>query len=272
MIKLIATDLDGTLLFPKRSIGMVSRANKKVLREFVSQGGKVVIASGRGLAMCRKIVSAIEIPCDYVPYGGGACYLNGETLSEGIIPVELLNKIYDFLAQSGGRIYWVVNVKNDEIYAFGPKINAFEKMALGLYLLRNLRYNEKRIFVDKSLREQVFAKGVLKITLIYVRAGFQTSAGLAKLAQVFAGQVHAFLTHHACEITLHGYNKGTMVAQIANKLGFKPEEVAVIGDDINDVTMFERFPNSFVMERARAEIKAQAKNVIKSFKDVQSLL
>ena len=50
MYKLVAIDLDGTLL---DSYGKVSENNKNAIKSAINKGTKVVIASGRGVMSVR---------------------------------------------------------------------------------------------------------------------------------------------------------------------------------------------------------------------------
>ena len=47
MIKLLATDLDGTLFYPKRKFTLMTRKNAKFLKDFYNAGGKVMLVTGR---------------------------------------------------------------------------------------------------------------------------------------------------------------------------------------------------------------------------------
>jgi hydroxymethylpyrimidine pyrophosphatase-like HAD family hydrolase len=108
--------------------------------------------------------------------------------------------------------------------------------------------------------------------LIYTKKDEETINVINKISEKFSTEVETFVTSRACEITLKGYNKGTMVKRIANSLNYEDNEVAVIGDDINDVTMFKMFENSFVMSHANDEVKKYAKNIIVNFKDIKQML
>lgn len=272
MIKLIATDLDGTLLFPKKVISLVSKKNKKVLREFVQKGGHVVIASGRSLKMCQKIARNLKINCDFTPYSGGMAIVNNKVVDAGIISNDLINKIDDFIEKEHGRLYRLVTTPKDKILAYGPRLTLIERVLVTLYQLINLRYNEARRFIKIDQAKNYFKDGVCKMTLIYTKKDEETINVINKISEKFSAEVETFVTSRACEITLKGYNKGTMVKRIASSLNYENNEVAVIGDDINDVTMFKMFENSFVMDHASDEVKKYAKNIIVNFKDIKQML
>ena len=55
MIKVIATDLDGTLFYPKKRLRLIPKKNKEFLTRFASNGGKVVVVSSRGFNFASKL-------------------------------------------------------------------------------------------------------------------------------------------------------------------------------------------------------------------------
>ena len=61
--------------------------------------------------------------------------------------------------------------------------------------------------------------------------------------------------------------KGRILAKVAEKMGIRKEEVAILGDGSNDYSMFVEFPNSFAMENAIPEIKEVAKYITASNSD-----
>lgn len=69
MYKLIAIDLDGTLL---DSYGQVSEKSKGVIQKAVNQGIEVVLTSGRGAASTKNLAN--EIGADHYMICGNRCY------------------------------------------------------------------------------------------------------------------------------------------------------------------------------------------------------
>ena len=56
MYKLVAIDLDGTLL---NSYGSVSQKNKETIKKAIEKGTQIVIASGRPLSSARSFANEI---------------------------------------------------------------------------------------------------------------------------------------------------------------------------------------------------------------------
>lgn len=65
----------------------------------------------------------------------------------------------------------------------------------------------------------------------------------------------------------HG-TKGTALAWIARHEGVAPEDTVCVGDWVNDVPMFEAAGRSFVMAQAPAEVKARATDVLEATAEV----
>lgn len=61
--------------------------------------------------------------------------------------------------------------------------------------------------------------------------------------------------------------KGLILEKVIDLLNIKKEEVIVLGDGMNDITLFERFPYSFAPNNAEKVIQEKAYKVVSSCKD-----
>lgn len=68
---IIMTDLDGTLLNDKKQ---VSEKDLAAINSFRSKGGLFTVATGRGVAMARRVVDTLEIDMPCVIFNGAAVY------------------------------------------------------------------------------------------------------------------------------------------------------------------------------------------------------
>ena len=57
-VKLIATDLDGTLFYPKKRSHMVTKENRAFIHRFVGDGGRILLVTGRNAYFGEKVVEA----------------------------------------------------------------------------------------------------------------------------------------------------------------------------------------------------------------------
>ena len=69
------------------------------------------------------------------------------------------------------------------------------------------------------------------------------------------------------EITNENAQKGLILEKVIEQLNIKKEEVIVLGDGMNDITLFERFPYSFAPNNAEKVIQEKAYKVVSSCKD-----
>ncbi len=69
------------------------------------------------------------------------------------------------------------------------------------------------------------------------------------------------------DVTNKNANKGAVVEYLSQHVGVPAEEIATIGDQPNDVLMFERSGLSIAMGNASNEVKARADAVTNSYND-----
>ena len=55
-----------------------------------------------------------------------------------------------------------------------------------------------------------------------------------------------------------GINKGSGILELAEAMGICREEIAVVGDNENDLSMFKVIPLSYCMDHAASAIQSQA--------------
>jgi Cof subfamily protein (haloacid dehalogenase superfamily) len=273
MIKLIATDLDGTLMHPKRVLSLVAPENKKVLADFVKNGGKVVLASGRSKHLCDKVSKRLGFKSDYITAAGGLTYVDGKLIKSGIVDFDTLYKIEMKMTFSRIRFVRLASMDNDELKFFAyHKLNNQEKLFWLMYGLSNGRISEpyQRISYDDG--RKALKAGVYRLTYIYYNYTPEIDKLVEDLKKRFSDKVEIHHTDFAIEITSLGYNKGTMLEEIMKVHGLKEEEVLVVGDGINDLPMFKRFKNSLAMEHGKEELKKEALSIIKEFKDIKAFI
>ena len=58
-----------------------------------------------------------------------------------------------------------------------------------------------------------------------------------------------------------------ILEKVIDQLKIKKEEVIVLGDGMNDITLFERFPYSFAPSNGEKVIQEKAYKVVSSCKD-----
>lgn len=80
-------------------------------------------------------------------------------------------------------------------------------------------------------------------------------------------------SNQVIEVTSSGSSKGEAIKEFCELKGINKDEVAVVGDSGNDITMFKEFPeNSFCMEHGPETVHKYAKYTIVKFEDLSRYL
>jgi hypothetical protein len=89
-----------------------------------------------------------------------------------------------------------------------------------------------------------------------------------KLDKKIPRHIESFVSSkYTLDITNADNSKGKAIKQICLKDNISLDEVAVIGDSHNDISMFEITKHSYAMNEADDEVKRKALNVVNNVKD-----
>lgn len=250
-IKLIAMDMDGTLLDANHVT--IPPRNITALRAASAQGVKLAIASGRTWSLIDHAVEQLGL-VDYAIISNGAAVQDVQgrrRIFEKTMPNAQALEIIDLLqahripfeVYCGGQNY----VEQGDIELVRPHCLSPEFTAL---------FTKKCAFPEK-LSVALAGRAVEKFNIFHVppeKREFIQSAALAtgplEVANAFAQNM---------ELAAGGVCKGAALQALAAQLGLKPEEVMAFGDAGNDLEMLSWAGWSFAMENGSAEAKAAAK-------------
>ncbi len=245
-LRLIATDLDGTLLRDDKTI---SPRNAEAIRLAHQAGLQVVAATGRYLTSLPPLLTPIGI--DYAVASNGAQgyrLSTGELLFEDLISSEAVAAIMGYLTDElpGSRFEVVVDQGSRHCVEPG-----YLALILDIERLRfPLEYHEMtraelldHEIVKLAVRHPTAAPELLQETL--------AASGLPGYHATTSGA--PFL-----EISGAGVTKARGVSQLAALLGFEPHQVLAVGDARNDVELLEWAGTGVAMGNAVPEAIAAA--------------
>lgn len=117
MIRLVATDLDGTLL---DSSGTVPTANRQALAEAVEQGVRVAIATARKASSTNTIIEQLGLPCARIIHNGARMWdWLGAELRHYRLPLALAEQIAMFADR--WAIGLIITIDEVNYYAVGAR-------------------------------------------------------------------------------------------------------------------------------------------------------
>lgn len=247
-IKLIALDLDGTLLTTEKKVTDVS---KDVLTRAMQQGCEVVVASGRPVSAIPE--ELLQFPgIRYMITANGARIVDlkeKKTLYENLVPVETAAKVLDVLAKYDD-IY--------EIFVEGIGYTKADKMARIDEYFTNLAmrdYMLKTRIPVENVREVLYKhnQAVDKVQGIFHNREEKKRA-LEELKGIAGLEITgAYGMNH--EINAEGTSKGLALKILGELIGIGIEEMMACGDGMNDYDMLQTVGFAVAMENGHPGVK-----------------
>jgi len=271
MGKIIATDLDGTLFYPRDRKNVICKANLFFIQSFIDNGGKVVICSGRSLLFGQKVKKIIDRDIDIISFNGGCVFCDNKIIDAHVIPNEEASKIIDDIHQDF-KFIGLALMCEDGMYIKIRKHKFVFNIATKLYFsfLKNLA--EELHEGEEEYEDALKNKKIFKILILFgltKKANKRAEETSIILNNTYSDIVECAFTDMCIEITATGIKKGTALKAYQEYKNVSEKDIYVVGDSGNDISMFKEFyENSFVMDHSAPSIKRYAKYVIDKFSDL----
>ena len=238
MIRLIATDLDDTLL---DAAAALTPRTKRALDAAMALGCGITLSSGRMLEAMLPFARSIGVNAPMLLYNGAMIYDHNtdETLFAPRIPFETALGIVKLAEAMGyyiqlypGKGYYCREIL-DCTRAYARQIHVPATpvgMPMAQWLEQNPSDMQKMLIIDTP-------EGADRIQAA-LREAFPHDACYLKSKP------------HYLEIAPEGVDKGRSLAFLADHLGLAPDEVMAFGDGQNDVPMLEYAGAGYAMANA----------------------
>lgn len=263
MVKVIATDLDGTLLMPKKKFSLVDKENKQFIKDFY---GDIVVVSGRNAKFCAKICDCLKIHHNFIALNGAIIVKEGRVIYRQSLKKIAINAMIEFIDSYYNDYEILIFDKYDNIYSYSP----LNKVKIKLKYLKdkiiNLKLHQKIIVNNKKAKKLLSNQTDIYKVIIYSK-NCEDMATIIK--KEFKEHFNFFLLNNSIEISPIGISKGDSLQYLINTTKLKNEDIIVVGDSSNDISMFQKFENSFVMNSADTCTKSFAKNNISKFSELK---
>ena len=244
MYKLIAVDLDGTLL---NQYGEVTENSKRVIKNVTRKGMQVVIASGRSIDSIKNISKEIGAS-KYIIAGNGAVVYDikeDKIIYENYIPFNKALNIINICEENSifynVLYYYKENLKKED----NKKTNITIVDSIPDYLKNMQEEKIMKIFICDST-ESVFNSIMKKFNEIPNVETLDVSHMSRKVIK--KGTTEIPIEYYYTEISMENVDKWNAIEFLINKLGIKKEEVIAIGDNMNDKKMIKEAGLGITME------------------------
>ncbi|MEQ7873441.1 HAD family hydrolase [Sphingomonas sp. ASV193] len=248
MIRLLVSDIDGTLV---RTDKTLSEANIAAIARARAAGLRVSLVSARPPSGMRWIAEALGLDGPIGAFNGATLFEpDGRVISAERIAAGAAARALDIIESRGAKPWlfadgkWCVHDTDTHHIAHEVKAAGIEPTVLADFgdLVRRA---DKIVAVDDD-----------EARLVATEAALQ--AALGHDATVARSQVYY------CDVMSPGGNKGDGVTALAKAYGVTLAEVAVLGDQRNDLPMFAVAALSVAMAQGPAEVRAAATHVAAS--------
>lgn len=277
MIKLLATDLDGTLFYPKRRTRGISSKNKKFLKEFVQRGNTVVVVSGRNYEFCKKISKKVNAPISMIGCNGSVIYKDNEFFSDDPMDHEEIKEFYTKNKFSDNVVAWVFMSDRYPLILVPVRLSYLTQIGVKFYLHMQGFYKDRFVFGEKHLFKMLNDSDARIYKMMAMYGVGKKKIEIARLEKekffdAYSTKFEILWSRESIEFMKKGVNKANALKNFINVLQIKEDDVAVVGDSGNDVPLFEAFKNSFVMQHAPEEVKSKAKTQIEGVYCIQEFI
>ncbi|MCI8596503.1 MAG: HAD family hydrolase [Clostridia bacterium] len=236
MIKLIATDLDGTLLgddkvVPEEIFGL-AQALKKL-------GILFVPASGRSPYTLRENFRPIADEIDYICDNGAVAIAGGKTVLSNPVPRDVVLDVLEFCKSEdvhvllcGTKTTYLAPVEGTK---YEPHVHP--------YYFRRMAFDELGEVPDD----------VNKIAICDMRN--PKAGSFERLVKMLSGRAVATVSGEIwMDVMQNGVNKGNALEAIQKYYGITGEETVAFGDFYNDIPLLKRAAYAYVMKNANEDM------------------
>ena len=245
MIKLIITDMDGTLLDDNHRINDEFWEVFEMIKE---RGILFVSASGRQYYNLLKNLERIKDDVYFVAENGTYVVHREDELFLNALPGEDAKQLVAKARKVEGADVILCGKRSAYVEVNDPKfIEEVEK------------YYERYEIVEDLLKVE---DDVLKVTLCDFSGAEENShPHFSEYEEKYKVTVSGSIW---LDIVNNNANKGVAVERLQKILNIKPEETMAFGDYLNDVEMLQDAYYSYAMENAHPKLKESAKFIAKS--------
>ena len=252
-IRVIATDMDGTLLDPKGQLDLPRL--EKILDKLDQCDIRFVIATGNEVHRMRQLLGHLAERVVLVVANGARIFENNELIQAQTWDDAMVDRALAHFKGRECQDQFVVTAMNGGFVKKGTVFTELDKfmtpeMIEKLYQRTN--------FVDE-FDSKLFG-GVLKMSMVVGEE--RSESVLQEINDLFDGHVRAVSSGYGCiDILQDGIHKAWGLVELLKRWNLKPEQIMAFGDSENDIEMLELAGISYAMENAEEAVKRVATKV-----------
>ncbi|MBS4456762.1 HAD family hydrolase [Tuanshanicoccus lijuaniae] len=254
MIKLFASDMDGTLLDQNHEL---NQTNADAIKALQAHGIEFIISTGRDYQSARNFLANYNIDCAMINLNGAQIYdEKGQLLEQCPINNATTQQVFDYLHEKQlahsltTRDQYYLSNKQEYLNHMLQAHDEIDEVTLAQVT------DKIMVTLDASDYQLSDDNPVFKMMVISDDAQALDKARIylesfSDLDITSSGPGNLEITHIEAQ-------KGLALAKYLARKHYSFEEVLTIGDSLNDRSMLAMCPNSYAMDNASDEVKAMA--------------
>ena len=252
-IRLLATDIDGTLLNPQFQ---VSGGDLTALQRAHAAGIEIVLVTGRRHSFALPIAKQLGFDLWLISSNGAVTRsLGGETFHRDMMPAETCRQLCGAMREFRGNTVLTFDqeTKGAIVLERMDEIGA----SIQRWLEKNMAYIEFVVPIERALVKN-------PVQAMFCGTMIRMSAALGALEKAdMQGRVTVLRTEYPArdlsmiDVLNAGCSKGHALERWAKYRGYRREEVMAVGDNHNDVEMLEFAGYPVIMGNACAELRGR---------------
>ncbi|MGG3988815.1 HAD family hydrolase [Bacillus smithii] len=261
MIKCIATDMDGTLLNSRQ---MISEGNRTAIKKAQEKGIEVVIATGRSYDEAQTVLAEAGLQCPIICVNGAEVRTKeGEIIHTNELSAKQSLDIYEILYHSD-TYYEVFTNKGiyTDHYEKGVQtlMNIFQTANPDMpedqiYEMAKNRYSKGHIQIVENYEHVIESNDQLVYKFLVVSKNPSELMRVKEKLEALPEISVSSSVSENLEVTHNKAQKGIALTWFTERMGISMQETMAIGDNLNDLSMFERVGRSVAMGNGHPDIK-----------------
>ena len=252
MIKLIASDLDGTLLDPA---GKLPQSTFDVIAPIVENGVLFIPASGRQYESLRQMFPSLLHKSAFICENGALVKYMGATIHLDPIPEETARRILA-AAKSLPDVH-VIYCGEQTAFVESDHQDFLSRASVAYPCNRKVERLEDVVGIEPCCKIALFST---------VSSRTQAYPGI--LPHLDDSVTATLSGGHWCDVMSKTANKGTAMRKVQALFKITPEECIAFGDHLNDLELLAACKTTYAPESAQPEVKAVVGEIIPSNADM----
>jgi len=267
-LRLIAIDIDGTLLNPEFKI---SDTDLATLRRTHAQGIEIILVTGRRHTFALPIAQQLGFDLWLISSNGAITRsLAGETFHRDLLPEPTCRQLLRVMQEFRGQTVLTFD-NNDphgnDLHGYGSGTIVIERLdqlegSIQRWLEKNMKYIQFVVPIENALTtdpvQAMFCGPVAHMQRVLQVLG---SCGLpiTVLRTEYPGRDLSII-----DVLNAGCSKGHALERWAKHRGITREQVMAIGDNYNDIEMLAFAGHPFIMGNASEELRGRGWTLTRS--------